>query len=736
MAILYDEKEKVFHLQTEKVSYVMGVLAEKHLLHLYYGKKVEKFPFCMRNLPVLPEGNWLGIDLTEIGYSSDALPMEYPCYGSADYRMPAFHAEYEDGSAVTKLEYCGYQILSGKKPLKGLPASYTEEEKEAQTLEITLEDKQKGLAVILSYTVFESYDVITKSVHVQNGGKEKILLKSVFSSAIHLFDKKYEFIHLHGYWSRERHVQKSPLINGVMSIDSKKIASSHQHSPFLALARTDTTENQGEAYAHSLVYSGNHLEMAEVNAFDTVRVIQGINPFGFSWMLEPEEEFQTPESVLVYSSEGLGRMSRIYHRFYRERLCRGYYRDRERPVLINNWEATYFDFNETKILEIAKKAKEVGVDLVVLDDGWFGKRNTDKCSLGDWYVNREKLPNGIDGLAKKIRELGMEFGLWFEPEMVSEDSDLYREHPDWCIHIKGREKTLCRHQLVLDLSRKDVCDYIVQAVSDVLNSADISYVKWDMNRNITEIGSSVLLAQRQQELPHRYMLGLYDVLERLTKRFPKVLFEGCSGGGGRFDAGMLPYFPQYWTSDDTDAKERLFIQHGTSMVMPSCTMGAHVSAVPNHQVHRTTPLQMRGHVAMQGQLGYELDLNRLTYQELETVREQICTYKKIRNTVHHGEMYRLKSPFEGICTAWEHVSKDKKEAVLFYCTISASVMSGRTCVKLQGLLENREYQIEGTNMIYRGDYLMNVGLYFENNRDYESKLLYLKCCEKSEKGDV
>lgn len=729
MAIRYDDKEKIFRLQTENVSYVMGILAKKHLMHLYYGKKVNHFPFCIENLSVSPNGSWLGIDLTEDGYSSDVLPIEYPCYGSADYRTPAFHAEYEDGSAVTKLEYCDYQIYSGKNVLKGLPSSYAESDLEAQTLEIKLEDHQKGLEVILSYTVFEEYDVITKSVCVRNKGKQKIILKSVLSSAIHLFDKEYQFVHLQGYWSRERHVQKSPLMNGIMSIDSKKVSSSHQHSPFLALARPETTEEHGDVYAHSLVYSGNHLEQAEVNAFDTVRIMQGINPFGFSWLLEPEEKFQTPESVLVYSDAGFGKMSRIYHKFYRERLCRGNYRDKERPVLINNWEATYFDFNEKKILEIAKKAKSVGVELLVLDDGWFGKRNNDNCSLGDWTVNKQKLPNGIEGLAKTITGIGMKFGLWFEPEMVSEDSDLYREHPDWCIHIKGREKTLCRQQLVLDLSRKDVCDYIVQAVSAILSSAEISYVKWDMNRNITEIGSAKLLPERQQELPHRYMLGLYDILERLTTMFPNVLFEGCSGGGGRFDAGMLPYFPQYWTSDDTDAKERLFIQHGTSMVMPACTMGAHVSAVPNHQIHRTTPLKMRGHVAMMGQLGYELDLNTLNENELEMVRKQISTYKNIRKIIHQGEMYRLKSPFEGVNTAWEYVSNDKKEAVLMYCTISASVMAGRSCVKLQGLCESANYRIEGTDVIYSGDYLMNVGLYFENSRDYESILISLKCCD-------
>ena len=394
-----------------------------------------------------------------------------------------------------------------------------------------------------------------------------------------------------------------------MQIDSKRVSSSHYHSPFLALARPYATETQGEVYGFSFVYSGNHIEQAEVDSADVARVNVGINPFGFNWLLEAGEEFFAPEVVLTFSSEGFGKMSRTYHKLYRTRLCRGKYRDCARPILINNWEATYFNFDEEKILKIAEKAKSVGVELMVLDDGWFGKRDGDNCSLGDWVVDRNKLPNGIESLAKRIEEIGMKFGLWFEPEMISEDSDLYRAHPDWCIHAEGRNCTPSRNQLVLDLTRDDVRDYIVDAVSAVLKSAPISYVKWDMNRNITEIGSAKLPPERQQELSHRYILGVYDVLERITSAFPDALFEGCSGGGGRFDAGMLYYYPQYWTSDNTDAIERLYIQHGTSMVMPASAMGAHVSAVPNHQIRRTTSLKIRVHVAFAWQFGYELELN-------------------------------------------------------------------------------------------------------------------------------
>lgn len=726
MAVWYDSEERIFHLQTLNCSYIIGVLGDKHLLHLYYGNRINTYNFSLDNLPVCPTGSWLGNDIEELGYSTDSLPLEYPCYGSADLKTPAFHAEYEDGSAVTCLEYLDYKIFEGKKRLVGLPATYEDEKGNVESLELYLLDRLTGLKVTLSYSVFEKYDAIAKSVFIENGGEQKIKVKSALSSTIHLFDKQYEFVHLEGNWARERHIQKSPLINGIMAIDSKRVSSSHQHSPFLALARPQTTEEQGEVYGCSLVYSGNHIAQTEVNAFDTVRVQLGINPFGFQWLLNRGETFQTPEVILTYSDEGFGKMSRNFHRLYRKCLCRGKYRDLERPVLINNWEATYFDFNEEKIVSIAKKAKQLGIELMVLDDGWFGKRDSDNCSLGDWVADRRKLPNGIEGLANRIKDLNMQFGLWFEPEMISEDSELYRTHPDWCIHIKGRKKTLCRQQLVLDLSRKDVCDYIVLSVTNVLASAPISYVKWDMNRNITELGSALLDDERQPELPHRYILGLYDVLERITTAFPEVLFEGCSGGGGRFDAGMLPYFPQYWTSDDTDAKERLFIQHGTSMVMPLSAMGAHVSAVPNHQVHRTTPLEMRGNVAMMGQLGYELDLNKLTELEEQTIKEQIKLYKEIRAIVHDGDMYRLKSPFEGNNTAWECVMEDGSQAVLMYCTISGSVMRGRTCVKLKGLRADSLYEITDINAVYSGDYLMNVGLYFDDDKDYASTLLVLR----------
>lgn len=721
MSIKYDSKNNVFHIQTENTSYIVGVLCGKYLIHLYYGQRIREYGDIYDNLPVSANMPLSPTDIEDVGMSTNLLPLEYPCYGSSDFRTPAFHAEYENGSAVTKLEYSGYEIFKGKKQLVGLPATYAESDDEVDTLEITLCDKLTGLEVVLSYSAFAFIDAIAKSVIIKNKGKQNVNIKSALSSTTYLFDKEYDFVHLEGSWARERSIQKKSLMNGTMNIDSKRISSGHYHSPFIALARPYATEKQGDVYGFSFVYSGNHIEQVEVNEVDVARVNIGINPFGFNWILSPEEEFQAPEVVLAYSNKGFGKMSRIYHELYRTRLVRGKYRDCERPVLINNWEATYFDFNEDKILDIAKKAKSVGVELMVLDDGWFGKRNNDNCSLGDWVVDRNKLPDGIESLAKKVNEIGMEFGLWFEPEMISEDSDLYRAHPDWCIHIEGRKKSPSRNQFVLDLTRKDVRDYIVSSVSEVLKSAPISYVKWDYNRNISEIGSKELSPQKQQELPHRYILGIYEVLERITSAFPDVLFEGCSSGGGRFDAGMLYYYPQYWTSDNTDAIERLYIQHGTSMVMPACSIGAHISAVPNHQVGRTTPLETRAHVAMAGQFGYELDLNTLTEGEIEIVKRQILQYKEVREVIHKGEMYRLRSMFEGRNTSWEFVYDDK--VVLMYFTSLTRVGLGKTCIKLCGLDKNAYYIEKTSGKTYGGDYLMNVGLYFEDKNDFESKLL-------------
>lgn len=724
MAIYFDEKNKVFNLQTKNTSYIFAVIQDKYLFHMHYGKKVSSV--CnVEEYARQFNMNYATEDSTSNGVIGDYLPQEFSTFGSADYRKPTFHAQYENGGTVSKFSYKGYKIYGGKPALSGLPATYAESDSEATTLEIYLKDEYSGLEATLLYTVFEEIDAIARSIQYKNSGKAPVHLKSVLSMSVDFVDKDFDFVHLPGSWARERMIEKIPLGHAKIEMGSNRGTTSHIRNNFYALSRKNATEDAGDVYGFSLVYSGNFEAGVDVGGQSTARAYIGISSFDFDWTLNEGDTFQTPEAVMVYSDEGFGKMSRIYHKLYRTRLCRGKYRDEERPVLINNWEATYFDFNEEKILKIAEKAKSAGIDLMVLDDGWFGKRNSDNCSLGDWVEDKNKLPDGMGGLAKKVNDMGMKFGLWFEPEMISEDSDLYRAHPDWHIHVSGRPCSLGRRQMVLDLSRKDVCDYIISAVSAMLKKANISYVKWDMNRYISEFGSSKLPADRQGEFAHRYVLGLYHVLEELTKAFPDVLIEGCSGGGGRFDPGMLYYSPQIWTSDDTDAIERMYIQHGTSLVYPSMSMGAHVSAVPNHQVRRVTPISLRGNVAMAGQFGYELDLNKLPEEEFEEVKHQVAFYKSIRETVHQGDMYRIRSPFDcgAQATSWEFISGDKKQAVLFYYTMHGKANPTIDFVKLKGLDDTAVYVDAESGKEYTGDFLKNIGIPFKNSHDYESKVI-------------
>ena len=722
MSITFDSEKRIFSVTTENSSYIMGIAADEILTHIYYGAKVEDSPnvreiysdYIFKSMS--PSYN------KENPYISTAgIYQEYPTFGSADYRVPALKAEYEDGTNVTRLVYDSYRIYGGKPALEGLPAVYTHSDEEAETLEITLKDKYSQMRVILLYSVIKGFDAVIRSARIVNGGKEKIKLRSALSASMDFYNAGFEITYLSGSWARERHIKKLAVTPGNFAVESRRGASSHILNPFIAISETGANEKRGEVYGYSLVYSGSCIAGTETDE-DSVRAYMGINPFNFCWTLEAGDSFQTPETVLVYSANGFGEMSRTYHRLYRTRLCRGKYRDTSRPVLVNNWEATYFDFNEEKILEIAKKAAECGIELMVLDDGWFGKRDNDKCSLGDWFVNYDKLPCGIDGLAQKVNALGLKFGLWFEPEMVSPDSELYRKHPDWCLHQKDRLRSESRNQLILDLSRKDVCDYIVKAVSDVLENANITYVKWDYNRNMSEVGSALLDPERQGETAHRYMLGLYSVLERITSAFPDILFESCSGGGGRFDPGMMYYMPQAWTSDDTDAVERLYIQYGTSLAYASSMMGAHVSAVPNHQVGRVTPLEMRGLTAMCGRFGYELDLSKLTDEETETVKEQIKLYHKYENTVHKGDMYRLLSPFECDAAAVEYVSEDSKEVLFFYFNIKGTPAIPDRKVRLDGLDAGAYYRNTGNGEVYSGAALMNMGLLMPRNSDNFSLL--------------
>ena len=726
MAIVYDASSKTFNLATSKNSYILKVLDSNHVAHVYWGKKIKA-----KNLDyVLRSKNW-GSFLTNTDNIDDFMlemtPQEYPGYGSTDLRTPAVELQFSDGTSATDFRYESHNIYAGKNKLNNLPATYVEDENEAMTLELTLVDSLKSVKIILSYSVFEEFNAITRSVKIINESNEDVKINRVLSANVDFRDSDYELIQLSGAWARERHIIRKEIRSGSQSIESRRGSSSHAQNPFMALVRKDTTEQHGEVYGFSLIYSGNFLANVEVDMYENARAQIGINPFDFTWLLKSKEEFTAPEAVLVYSNEGLTGMSHIYNCLYGKRLCKGKYRDEVRPILINNWEATYFDFNETKIKEIAREATNLGMELFVLDDGWFGKRDDDNSSLGDWFVNEEKLKGGLNKLATEINEMGLQFGLWFEPEMVSPISELYKEHPDWCIHIPGRNRSEARRQLILDYSREDVCNYIIEKISEVLSSAPISYVKWDMNRNMSEIGSAKLPANRQREVAHRYILGLYKVLEEITTRFPDVLFESCSGGGGRFDPGMLYYMPQTWTSDNTDAIERLKIQFGTSMVYPNASIGCHVSAVPNHQVDRITPIETRGVVAMSGNFGYELDITKLPESEKEIIKEQVKLYKEIRETIQFGKCYRLSSPFENNDVAWMFISKDCEEIIVSFVRTLAKPNPKFISLKLVGLDESSKYEILGENIIVGGDELMNIGLNVpELKGDYQAKMWRLK----------
>ncbi len=726
MSITFDKAQESFLLQAKNSTYIIKIVKGKYLSHIYWGRKINS-PVIMHMENYAERVSFSAVSGVDPTYSPDCSPNEYPSYGNTDLRNPAYQIRLENGTRISDLSYDSYEIISGKPRLEGLPAVYTEEEGEADTLLITLTDKQIHFKVILSYTVMRDYDTVIRSARLINEGSAGIKLLRAFSMSVDFDHSDFDLLSLSGSWARERHMVRRPLVSGTQSVESRRGASGHSENPFIALLSKDATETNGEAYGFSLVYSGNFLASAEVDQFKTTRVVMGVNPFDFEWLLEGGEAFQTPETVMVYSGKGIGEMSGTYHRLYRNRLARGNFRNALRPVVINNWEATYFDFNETKLKEIAKQAACLGIELFVLDDGWFGKRNSDNCSLGDWYVDRNKLPNGLKALADAVNEYGMKFGLWFEPEMVSPDSDLYRAHPDWCLHVPDRHRSLGRNQLILDYSRRDVQDAVIGMISEVLSGAGISYVKWDMNRNMSEIGSAMLPAERQMETAHRYMLGLYRVMEIITSSYPDVLFESCSGGGGRFDPGILYYMPQNWTSDDTDGVERLKIQYGTSLVYPSSAMTAHVSAVPNHQTGRSTSLEFRGHVAMAANFGYELDVTRMTEEEKGEVRQQVRVYKEMRGLIQYGEFYRLLSPFEGSCTAWMYVSEDRKEAAVFFYKILTTPNDALLRFCLAGLKPDYRYSINGEDSV-SGEQLMNYGINVPNSLmrdDFKSCLFRL-----------
>ena len=585
------------------------------------------------------------------------------------------------------------------------------------------------LVVILSYSVFTKENVITRSVRVKNEGSEALKVEKIYSACLDMDNEDFEMLSLHGSWGRERHIQQGALRYGKQLVSSGKGESSHQEHPFVALVTPGTDQERGEVYAMHFVYSGNFIGQVERCQFDTVRMVMGINQEEFCWNLKAGDEFQAPEVVMVYSAEGLGKMTRSYHAFYRRHMIRSPYNHKKRPILINNWEATYFDFDTDKLLDIAREAKKDGIEMLVMDDGWFGKRNKDDSSLGDWIVNEEKIKGGLKNLVDKVNEIGLEFGIWFEPEMISPDSDLYREHPEWAIQIPGREATEIRCQYVLDLSRPEVQDYAYECVAKILRSANIKYVKWDMNRQLSDIGSYGLPADRQGELYHRYVLAVYEMQERLVTEFPHLLLENCSGGGARFDPGMLYYSPQIWCSDDTDAIERLGIQEGTALIYPLSAMGAHVSDCPNHTVGRNTPFKTRGEVALAGTFGYELDITKIAKEEQEQIPQQTAMYHKYNDLVREGDYYRIASYRENhFYDCYMVVSKDKKEALVTFVTVHARPNYHSLKVRLQGLNPNLDYRLEGemeNECVYGGDLLMNAGMLVPSEQgDYRSYLYH------------
>lgn len=726
MDIIFDERTKCFHLRNKQVSYIMKVIKGGYLAHMYWGRRIEHYHES-NSIVLYDRGFCANPNPEDRTFSLDTLPQEYSSYGNSDFRVPSFQVELVDASRICDLRFKDFRIYAGKKKLEGLPCLYVTEKSEARTLEIEMEDRSIGVEVTLIYTIFKDYDVITRSVKFNNTGSDVIKLNRALSASIDFREKDFELITLYGAHTNEKNICRRSVVPGIQMIESSRGASSPQQAPFLALVRKNTDEDQGEVYSFNFIYSGNFVGQVQVDQYSNTRVNMGINDFDFSWTLGCGETFQTPEVVLTYSSHGLNQMSQTYHQLYMNHLCRGKYQKKPRPILINNWEATFFNFNADKIYEIAKVGYELGMELFVLDDGWFKGRNTDKTSLGDWIVDESKLPNGLDDLVKKITDLGLGFGIWFEPEMVSQDSDLYRSHPDWCLRSPHHDPIVGRNQLVLDLSRQDVCDYIIESMSKILDNSLITYVKWDMNRHMTDIYSSTQSSNRQKETAHRYILGLYYILEVLTIKYPNVLFEGCSSGGGRFDAGMLYYMPQTWTSDNTDAVCRMKIQYGTSLVYPPITMGAHVSAVPNNQVGRVTSLQTRGHVAMAANFGYELDLTKLRNEEKNEIKRQICLYKEIRETVQFGQFYRILSPFETNETAWNIVSKDKEEFVAMYFKILSEPATSIRTLKFKGLNSSYLYKDLGTGKIYGGDELMHVGITLKRvKQDFVSQLWRFK----------
>lgn len=709
MAIQIDAEKKIFTLETDHTMYQMQADAYGVLRHLWYGAKTGCDMSYLQDYPDVGFSGNIYAAGNDRTYSLDTLPLEYAGAGVGDFRVPAVAAVHADGSSALDLRYYSHTVKPGKYGIEGLPAVYAAED-EAETLEVVLRDTASAVEVTLLYAVLPALDLVTRCARIRNLGETPVTLTKAASLCLDISRGSWEWVHFHGRHAMERQMERRLLFHGIQEIGSTRGTSSHHQNPTVLLCTPDCTETAGACIGAALVYSGSHQTRLECDQLGQVRMVMGIHPDLFRWELKAGETFSTPEVMLSYSDTGLETLSHHFHQAIREHICRGKYQLAERPVLINNWEATYFGFDTEKILHIAEEAARLGVDMLVLDDGWFGKRDDDCSGLGDWFVNETKLSGGLHDLVEKIKGMGMRFGIWFEPEMISEDSDLYRKHPDWAIRIPDRAPMRSRYQLVLDMANPEVQEYLFRVMSDVLHSADISYVKWDMNRSISDWYTRTLPADRQGEMPHRYVLGLYALLEWLTAAFPDVLFEGCSGGGGRFDAGMLYYCPQIWCSDDTDAYERTKIQYGTSFFYPVSAVGSHVSTVPNHQTGRITPFETRGTVAMAGSFGYELDLNLLSDGEKQEVAEQIRQFKTYGPLIHNGKYYRLTNPMAEDAALWEFAAQDGSEVLVQGMLFHAEANVLRRTVQLRGLDAEKRYRLDGTEQVYTGAALMAGGV--------------------------
>lgn len=726
MPIIINEENKIFTLQTKSTSYQMKVDYYGLLIHTYYGKKipVADMSYNIENGYYLSFSPYDAIAMPWNPHSVDILPQEISTFGNGDFRDSAINLRQADGSLGLELRYDSYKIEKGKYSLKGLPSFYGED---AETLIVTLKDKIYDVYVHLYYGVFEEYDLITRAYVVENKTNEAINLEKAMLS-LDFINGDYDLVTFHGKHMRERMLQRNEVFYGTSSVGSTRGASSHMQNPFAILCDKNANEEYGNVYGFGLVYSGNFLISASKSQTKSTRVNIGINPENFNFTLEAGDSFVTPEVAMVYSNEGFGKMSRCYHKAIRNNLCRGKFKTARRPVLINNWEGTYFDFNADKLVAMAKDASKIGIELFVMDDGWFGKRDDDRSGLGDWTPNEKKLQGKLNELADRINETGMKFGIWFEPECISTDSDLYRAHPDFAFQMPNRTPSESRNQLILDMSRKEVRDNIYDQLEKVLNSANISYVKWDFNRHISDLYSVALPKERQGEVFHRYILGLYELLERITTNFPNILFESCSGGGGRFDMGMLHYMPQVWTSDNSDAIDRLEIQYGTSFAYPISTMGAHVSTVPNHGNARVTPLTTRGNVAYFGTYGVELDITKMTEEEKTEIQRQIVEFKKHYDLIQYGEYYRLQGPFDNskYYTVWEVAREDGSEAIVASVRNRNEAAFIHEIVKLKGLVEDKLYRVNGSEKTYLGAALMEHGLKMEYDFfEYPSRLYHI-----------